>query len=84
VTKKSRRSRAKYSSTHKTIKSGVQKPVVTSGSTAATKAPVSTGSVPSSSIQTDRYKYIGPELRRIGIIAGSLIVVIIILAFVLG
>lgn len=31
-----------------------------------------------------RYQYIGPELRRIGIIAGAMFIVIIILAFVLG
>ena len=31
-----------------------------------------------------RYQYIGPELRRISIIAGAMFIVIIILAFVLG
>ena len=33
---------------------------------------------------TSRYQYVIPEVRRIGIIAGSIIVVLIILSFVLG
>ena len=31
-----------------------------------------------------RYQYVMPEVKRIGIIAGSIIVVLIILSFVLG
>jgi hypothetical protein len=33
---------------------------------------------------TSRYQYVLPEVKRIGIIAGSIIVVLIILSFVLG
>ena len=33
---------------------------------------------------TSRYEYVVPEVKRIGIIAGSIILVIIILSFVLG
>jgi hypothetical protein len=33
---------------------------------------------------TSRYQYVLPEIKRIGIIAGPIIVVIIILSFVLG
>jgi hypothetical protein len=33
---------------------------------------------------TSRYQYVIPEVKRIGIIAGSIIVVLIILSFVLG
>jgi hypothetical protein len=33
---------------------------------------------------TSRYQYVIPELKRIGIIAGAIIVVFIILSFVLG
>lgn len=84
MTKKSRRSRAKQRGTSRTIKSGTQKPVVFSEPAREPKAAVSAASVSSSSTQADRYRYIGPELRRIAIIAGSLIVVIIILTFVLG
>ena len=33
---------------------------------------------------TSRYQYVMPEVKRIGIIAGAIILVIIILSFVLG
>ena len=33
---------------------------------------------------TSRYQYILPDVKRIGIIAGSIIVVLIILSFILG
>jgi hypothetical protein len=33
---------------------------------------------------TSRYQYVIPEVKRIGIIAGAIIVVLIILSFVLG
>jgi len=33
---------------------------------------------------TSRYQYVLPEVKRIGIIAGSLILVLIILSFILG
>jgi len=33
---------------------------------------------------TNRYQYVIPEVKRIGIIAGAIILVIIILSFVLG
>ena len=33
---------------------------------------------------TGRYQYVMPEIKRIGIIAGAIILVIIILSFVLG
>ena len=33
---------------------------------------------------TSRYQYVMPEVKRIGIIAGSIIVILIILSFVLG
>ena len=33
---------------------------------------------------TSRYQYVLPDVKRIGIIAGSIIVVLIILSFVLG
>jgi hypothetical protein len=33
---------------------------------------------------TSRYQYVMPEIKRIGIIAGAILVVLIILSFVLG
>ena len=33
---------------------------------------------------TSRYQYVMPEIKRIGIIAGAMILVLIILSFVLG
>jgi hypothetical protein len=33
---------------------------------------------------TSRYQYVVPEVKRIGIIAGSIIVVLIVLSFLLG
>jgi len=33
---------------------------------------------------TSRYQYVMPEIKRIGIIAGAIILVLIILSFVLG
>ncbi len=33
---------------------------------------------------TTRYQYVMPEMKRIGIIAGSIILVLIVLSFVLG
>jgi hypothetical protein len=33
---------------------------------------------------TSRYQYVIPEIKRIGIIAGAIILVIIILSFILG
>jgi len=32
----------------------------------------------------DRYQYVLPELRRIGILAGSVILILIILSFIVG
>jgi hypothetical protein len=43
-------------------------------------APVS----PKAQDATSRYQYVIPELKRIGIVAGAIIVVLIILSFVLG
>jgi hypothetical protein len=39
---------------------------------------------PKAQDSTSRYQYVIPELKRIGIVAGAIIVVLIILSFVLG
>jgi hypothetical protein len=33
---------------------------------------------------TSRYQYVMPEIKRIGIVAGAIILVLIILSFILG
>ncbi len=33
---------------------------------------------------TNRYQYLMPELRRIGILAGAIILILVVLSFVLG
>ena len=85
MSKKSRKARAishttaKYQrrETAKPLKSTVTKPEIKSAVT-----PSDTTSIAVS--QKNRYQYIGPELRRIAIIAVGLIVILIILTFVLG
>ncbi|HIE16994.1 MAG TPA: hypothetical protein EYP71_02225 [Dehalococcoidia bacterium] len=37
-----------------------------------------------SAIQASQYQYVLPELRRIGIIAGVLFLIVVIIAFILG
>jgi hypothetical protein len=39
---------------------------------------------PKAQDSTNRYQYVTPEIKRIGIIAGAIILVLIILSFVLG
>ena len=83
MAKKSRRSRAK-------TKTPGGKPVTLQTSNAyvgnAARSTSESQSVNSSALATMELqrKYVMTELRRIGIIAGSLIVIIIILTFVLG
>ena len=50
----------------------------------APKAQASKGQAPKAQDWTSRYQYILPDVKRIGIIAGSIIVVLIILSFILG
>ncbi len=40
--------------------------------------------LPKGQDSADRYQYVMPELKRIGIVAGAMILVLIILSFVLG
>jgi hypothetical protein len=50
----------------------------------AAKVPSPARTSPKAQDFTSRYQYVMPEVKRIGIIAGSIIVVLIILSFVLG
>lgn len=62
------------------------KPIVESKATAPSLAAAATPSLGSaiSPVQAGRYRYILPELRLIGIISGTLFLILIILAFILS
>jgi len=76
--KKSRQSKAKHRAKKATA---IQR-------TPPQTKPVSTGlhtaAMMPSQIKDSQYQYLGPELRRISILAGSIIVTLIILSFILG
>jgi hypothetical protein len=80
MAKKSRRAKAKY-------RAGVAKVVQQSPpqqlSPLAAKVQSPTRVSPKSQDFASRYQYVIPEVKRIGIIAGSIIVVLIILSFFL-
>jgi len=40
--------------------------------------------IPNSQSQNNQYQYLIPELRRIGILAGAIVLILIILSFILG
>jgi hypothetical protein len=48
------------------------------------RAQVAKGQVPKAQDLTSRYQYVMPEVKRIAIIAGSIVLILIILSFVLG
>ena len=50
----------------------------------APRAQVAKTQVPKAQDLASRYQYVMPEMKRIGIIAGSIVLVLIILSFVLG
>jgi len=81
--KKSRR-KGKHRPSGKLARKAVVRPA-TSGPEAA--VPLKTAprveSV-TSATQASRYQYVLPELRRIGIIAGVLFLIVVVLAFILG
>lgn len=82
--KKSRRARAKHRAGGKLAKRAPAQRIYPSEPKLEPKvAAPSIGPAPSSA-QATRYKYVLPELRRIGIIAGALFLILIILAFILG
>ncbi|MDY7018901.1 MAG: hypothetical protein SU899_02330 [Chloroflexota bacterium] len=84
MSKKSRRARAKYRSGGTLPKKSPIKHTQSSKSTLAPIATASSVEYPSSSAQATQHHYVLPELRRIGIIAGALFLIIIVLTFVLG
>ena len=95
MTGKSRRRRGKYSVPSKKRKGGPGRPGVPAlqsavarehEPTASLGVPVSSASVPTPMIKPAdiRYPYVATELRNIGILAGIMLAVLIVLALVLA
>jgi len=86
MAKKSKRAKAKHR-VKVTNKAQVERSQQPEQMFAGVSSPTQTSpKVPPSRIQdlTDRHQHVLPEIKRIGIIAGAIIVVLIILSFVLG
>ena len=75
--KKSRRTKAKHRA--KTATAVPRPPQQAKPVAAAHRAAIRV----SSELKTSSYQYLGPELRHIGILAGSIIVILIVLSFIL-
>ena len=84
MSKKSRRARARQQTAGKKPKSVAEKRIESLRSSDDSRVSVSSAAPLSSSVQEARYRYVLPELRRVGIIAGALFIVIIVLTFILG
>lgn len=84
MAKKSKRNRAKHQASTRKIEKEKTVPIESSKLSAETKIPVSAVAQKTSSTQAFQYRYVVAELRNIGIIAGALIIILIILTFVLG
>ena len=85
MSKKSRRVKAKSQAATRSPKRDNIKRAEPVKKKAETNVPISQpGTATATLTQQNRYYYILPELRRIAIIAGALIVILIILTFVLG
>ena len=89
--KKSRRAKAKQRATvakavqeRNLQQSGPLSAEMQSPARVAPKAQVAKAQVPKAQDLTTRYQYVIPELKRIAIIAGSIVLILIILSFVLG
>jgi hypothetical protein len=88
MSKKSRRSRAKVRATQQVVGSEVVKHSEAAAVEVATAMKVESKVIKpmthaSAAAQGTRYQYIVPELQRIGIIAGVLFAIIIVLGFVI-
>ena len=84
MAKKSRRTRAKQPIGSKAAIKKVERHIQPSTSTPAPKVSVTSVASSAALAQANRYQYVLPELRRIGIIAGVLFLILIVLTFVLG
>ena len=85
--KKSRRGRAFQGKKKKMPQAAVSipaaPPAVTPEDAPAVSAPLSSGGATRTRAPAVKYPYINAELRRIGILAGAILVILIILAFAL-
>jgi type II secretory pathway component PulL len=66
------------------VSAEVQSPTPVSPTVQAPKAQTTKVQAPKVQDLASRYQYVIPEIKRIGIIAGAIILVLIILSFVLG
>jgi hypothetical protein len=84
--KKSRRAKAKHrAAVAKAVQEGrSQQPGPPSAEIQSAPRVSPRAQVPKAQDMASRYQYIVPELRRIAIIAGSIILVLVILSFILG
>jgi hypothetical protein len=83
MSKRSRKARAKFKATQQAISRGEISRHEPVKATVEPKVLKSVAEPPSILAQTTRYQYILPELRRIGIIAGVLFIIIIVLSFII-
>ncbi len=79
--KKSRRTKAKR---HARLAKEIQKKYSPPLKPAAVEPQLLAKVSPKGQESIDRYQYLMPELRRIGILAGAIILTLIVLSFVLG
>ena len=84
MSKKSRRARSKFKATQQAISRREISRPESVRTAVEPKVSKSVAESPSVLAQTTRYPYILPEIRRIGIIAGILFVIIIILSFIIS
>jgi hypothetical protein len=81
MAKKSKRSRVKFRATQQST--GNQQIQATEPVRVETISKVKGSAVSSATTQIDRYQYVVSELLRIGVIAGALFIVLIVLSFVI-
>jgi len=84
MAKKSRRARAKHRTSSKLHQGGSGIPVQRPKAVVEPKTVVSSVESFFTSTQAARYQYVPSELRRIGIIAGALLLLLVVLTFILG
>jgi hypothetical protein len=84
MSKKSRRARAKNQIGGQSTKMAQSGRPPASKSASVPKTSTLSVGTPLSIVKPSQHQYVLPELRRIGIIAGTLFVVLIVLTFILG
>jgi len=82
MSKKSHRSKAKHRA--KSAKIARERSSQQVVSTVAESAALTRKKVPEGQVFVERYQHVMPELRRIGILGGLMILTLIVLSFILG